>query len=84
MESNGKTITSGDNPNCSGPFVFGGVGTNVQHSFYQYLHQANRKFVLETIGFKDQKYIYDDPNFKEFSQDIQTLTKESNTQLLAN
>lgn len=42
MESNGKSV---DKDGCfvkysTGPVVFGGAGTNVQHSFFQLLHQG--------------------------------------------
>ena len=42
MESNGKTITK-DGISVSGffsPIVWGDIGTNCQHSFFQYLHQG--------------------------------------------
>ena len=42
MESNGKFVTKdGDVVNYStGPVLFGGAGTNVQHSFFQLIHQG--------------------------------------------
>lgn len=42
MESNGKYIDRNGNflDYRTGPLIFGGVGTNVQHSFFQYLHQG--------------------------------------------
>ena len=42
MESNGKFVTnSGELVNyCTSPIVFGGAGTDVQHSFFQLLHQG--------------------------------------------
>ena len=42
MESNGKTV-SRDGAHCgrdTAPIVFGGAGTNTQHSFFQKLHQG--------------------------------------------
>jgi len=42
MESNGKYISK-DNKQISyvtGPVLFGGAGTNVQHSFFQLIHQG--------------------------------------------
>ena len=42
MESNGKSVDKdGDFVSYStGPAIFGGAGTNVQHSFFQLLHQG--------------------------------------------
>ena len=42
MESNGKFVTTdGKIVNYStGPVIFGGAGTNVQHSFFQLIHQG--------------------------------------------
>ena len=42
MESNGKFVTKdGEVVNYStGPVLFGGAGTNVQHSFFQLIHQG--------------------------------------------
>lgn len=42
MESNGKTITNdGKISACkTGPIVWGGIGTDGQHAFYQLLHQG--------------------------------------------
>jgi len=51
MESNGKRITL-DNQPVSGhtaPVVWGGVGTNVQHAFFQLLHQGTRRIPVDFI-----------------------------------
>lgn len=42
MESNGKSITLDNEPvdYATGPVLFGGAGTDVQHSFFQLLHQG--------------------------------------------
>jgi len=42
MESNGKSILKSDNRTVidTGPVIFGEVGTNGQHAFYQLLHQG--------------------------------------------
>jgi glucose-6-phosphate isomerase len=42
MESNGKGVTQGGVPvsQPTQPVVFGGVGTNAQHAFFQQLHQG--------------------------------------------
>jgi len=53
MESNGKNIDYGGDPihdykTC--PTIFGEVGTNGQHSFYQLLHQGSDKIPCDFIG----------------------------------
>lgn len=42
MESNGKSVDKNGNfvKYSTGPAIFGGAGTNVQHSFFQLLHQG--------------------------------------------
>ncbi len=55
MESNGKTIDNEGNKitdydTC--PVIFGEVGTNGQHSFYQLLHQGSNKVPCDFIGIK--------------------------------
>lgn len=42
MESNGKGVDKNGNfvKYSTGPAIFGGAGTNVQHSFFQLLHQG--------------------------------------------
>ncbi len=51
MESNGKSIDRNGQPvsykTC--PIVFGEVGTNGQHSFYQLLHQGTEKILCDFI-----------------------------------
>jgi glucose-6-phosphate isomerase len=44
MESNGKSVTKDGKPvnYATGPIVWGQVGTNGQHAFYQLLHQGTR------------------------------------------
>jgi glucose-6-phosphate isomerase len=51
MESNGKSVdTQGRNIDyATGPVVWGGVGTNVQHAFFQLLHQSNLPIQLDFI-----------------------------------
>ncbi len=59
MESNGKSI---DQDGCfikeykTGPIIFGDIGTNAQHSFYQHLHQGTDIVPIEFIGFKNSQY----------------------------
>lgn len=51
MESNGKTVTL-DNKfvdYATGPVLFGGAGTNVQHSFFQLLHQGSEIVPIDFI-----------------------------------
>jgi glucose-6-phosphate isomerase len=53
MESNGKTIDYDEQPitdynTC--PVMFGEVGTNGQHSFYQLLHQGSETIPCDFIG----------------------------------
>ena len=53
MESNGKTICIDGQPSlvptCS--IIFGGVGTNAQHAFFQFLHQGCAIVPAEFIIF---------------------------------
>lgn len=56
MESNGKSVDLDgeaitDYKTC--PVVFGDVGTNSQHSFYQLLHQGSETIPCDFIGFSD-------------------------------
>jgi glucose-6-phosphate isomerase len=52
MESNGKSVSmtgeSIDYPTV--PSIWGGVGINGQHAFYQYLHQSNNVVPADFIG----------------------------------
>lgn len=43
MESNGKTVTKNGNDTtyATGAILWGGVGTNTQHSFHQLIHQGS-------------------------------------------
>lgn len=54
MESNGKSVNRfGKRVNYStGPSIFGEPGTNSQHSFFQYIHQATSIIPVQFIGFK--------------------------------
>ena len=51
MESNGKSVSNdGDYINYStSPVVFGGAGTDVQHSFFQLLHQGTNIIPCDII-----------------------------------
>ena len=51
MESNGKSVDK-DNQfvkYATGPALFGGAGTNVQHSFFQLLHQGTQMVPVDFI-----------------------------------
>lgn len=59
MESNGKTVDRDgqgitDYDTC--PVIFGEIGTNSQHSFYQLLHQGSDIVPADFIGFKNAPY----------------------------
>lgn len=51
MESNGKRITLDNQPvgNDTAPILWGGLGTNVQHAFFQLLHQGTRLIPVDFI-----------------------------------
>lgn len=61
MESNGKGIDGKGNRVSfgTGPVIWGEVGTNGQHSFYQLLHQGTDVVPSEFIGFKNSQYHMD-------------------------
>lgn len=58
MESNGKSIDKRGNfvKYPTGPIVWGEVGTNGQHSFFQLLHQGTTIVPIEFIGFKKSQH----------------------------
>ncbi len=51
MESNGKSVSLDNKPvkYATGPVLFGGAGTNVQHSFFQLLHQGTEIVPIDFI-----------------------------------
>ena len=51
MESNGKRVSTSGEPlsSDSAPVLWGSVGTNGQHSYYQLLHQGTRSFSADII-----------------------------------
>ena len=55
MESNGKSVTRDGGPldYQTAPYVFGGVGCNAQHSFYQQLHQGTQPISSDIIIVAD-------------------------------
>lgn len=54
MESNGKSVDrSGNSINYqTGTIVWGAVGTNAQHAFFQLIHQGTKLIPADFIGFK--------------------------------
>ena len=51
MESNGKSVDRNGQPvGTSSPVVWGGVGTNAQHAFFQLLHQGTQVVPVDFIG----------------------------------
>ncbi len=52
MESNGKSVTwNGDEVDyATVPSIWGALGINGQHAFYQYLHQSNNVVPADFIG----------------------------------
>ncbi len=55
MESNGKEIDRNGIPvnYQTGAIVWGNVGTNSQHAFFQLLHQGTKTIPIDFIGFKE-------------------------------
>ena len=51
MESNGKSVDKNNSfvKYATGPVLFGGAGTNVQHSFFQLLHQGTEPVPVDFI-----------------------------------
>ena len=76
MESNGKRIDRKGQPVDfeTGPIIWGGPGTNGQHSFFQLLHQGTTIVPLEIIGFCESQY----------GQDVIVEETTSQQKLLAN
>lgn len=58
MESNGKSVNRQGKmvDYRTGPVVWGEVGTNGQHAFYQLLHQGTEAVPCEFIGFRRSQY----------------------------
>ncbi len=51
MESNGKRVQRDGRPVAwhTAPILWGGIGTNVQHAFFQLLHQGTRDVTLDFL-----------------------------------
>lgn len=54
MESLGKSVTleGAPAPTAGGALVWGGAGTEIQHSFFQWLHQGKDVVPVDFIGMK--------------------------------
>lgn len=54
MESNGKNVDRNGEPIAyqTGNIVWGAVGTNAQHAFFQLIHQGTKLVPCDFIGFK--------------------------------
>jgi len=63
MESNGKSVSIDGNAinTSSVPVIWGTVGTDAQHSFFQMLHQGTDKIPVDIMVAK--KSVYDDESF---------------------
>jgi len=55
MESNGKSVDrNGDSINYqTGTIIWGNVGTNAQHAFFQLIHQGTKLIPVDFIGFAE-------------------------------
>lgn len=55
MESNGKRVTREGRPVpcATAPVLWGGIGTNAQHAFFQLLHQGTRLVPVDFIAVLD-------------------------------
>jgi len=55
MESNGKCVSREGTPvnTHTGNVVFGAIGTDVQHAFFQLLHQGTKLIPTDFIGFSE-------------------------------
>lgn len=77
MESNGKLIDQQSGKFLdfdSGPVLWGSLGTNAQHSYFQLLHQGSSTIPLLMIGFKKS----------QMEDDVEVHGTTSQEKLLAN
>ncbi len=76
MESNGKLIDQQGKfvGFQTGPILWGSLGTNSQHSYFQLIHQGTATIPLLIIGFKKSQY----------GQDLEVQGTTSQEKLLAN
>ena len=85
MESNGKSVNKkGDKIDlspCSS--IFGSVGTDAQHSFFQAMHQSSLKFTGDLIIFDEHIDNYHKLNEELDTQASIDLNKNAIAQYLA-
>ena len=64
MESNGKAVTATGKPQdlATAPIVFGEAGSNVQHSFFQMIHQSNDIIPVDFLAPLDPVSLVGDAN----------------------
>lgn len=76
MESNGKLLDQAGKfvDFETGPVLWGSLGTNAQHSYFQLLHQGTGTIPLLMIGFKKSQY----------GEDLEVRGTSSQEKLLAN
>lgn len=72
MESNGKHIDRDGKPvsYCTSPIIWGGVGTNAQHAFFQLLHQGTHIVPADFIMIKNPPHPYHEQQEKLISNAI--------------
>ncbi len=58
MESNGKSVDRNDNfiDYQTGTIIWGNVGANAQHAFFQLVHQGTKLIPVDFIGFSESLY----------------------------
>lgn len=75
MESNGKSVTQSgkaiDYETC--PVIWGEVGPNAQHAFYQLLHQGTRKVCCDFIA-PIKRFANENSDYAESLQEQHALT----------
>ena len=66
MESNGKSVDRFGNALSApaGPLIWGGVGTNSQHSFFQWLHQGGDIVPIDILVARKSTIRPDDPTWQ--------------------
>ncbi|MCS7305946.1 MAG: glucose-6-phosphate isomerase [Thermoguttaceae bacterium] len=79
MESNGKATTQQGHPVewSTGPIVWGDLGTNAQHAFFQLLHQGTHMVPCDFIGFAK-------PTWSVVREDYDRLFTGHHDRLIAN
>ena len=80
MESNGKAVTATGEPQelATSPIVFGEAGSNVQHSFFQMIHQSNDLIPVDFLAPLDPVSLVGDT-----THDTMTRHRDLIVQMLA-